>query len=168
MSALMNIVWNFFGMDTAESDMDLDGEDIYNQPYSQTYGQDEEENDIEDKKGFGRKNNNKVVAMPQQNGQAIKMVISQPTNFEQSDEICAFLKERKSIIVNLEYVNKDVARRIVDFISGGVYALDGYIQKVSNSIFLVAPSNYEITNEMAREEMKSKLSVSWLKNNNLN
>ena len=98
----------------------------------------------------------------------IKMVISQPTTFEQSDEICAFLKERKSIIVNLEYVNKDVARRIVDFISGGVYALDGYIQKVSNSIFLVAPSNYEITNEMAREEMRNKLSVSWLKNNNLN
>ena len=87
------------------------------------------------------------------------MVISQPTTFEQSDEICSFLKEKKSVIVNLEYVNKDVARRIVDFISGGVYALDGYIQKVSNSIFLVAPSNYEITNEMAREEMKSKLSV---------
>ena len=38
------------------------------------------------------------------------------------------------------------------------------MKKVSNSIFLVAPSNYEITNEMAREEMKSKLSVSWLKN----
>ena len=112
--------------------------------------------------------NNKVVNMPQAQGQAIKMVISQPTTFEQSDEICSFLKEKKSIIVNLEYVNKDVARRIVDFISGGVYALDGYIQKVSNSIFLVAPSNYEITNEMAREEMKSKLSVSWLKNNNVN
>ena len=171
MSALMNKVWNFFGMDTPESDMDLDGDDMYNQPYSQNYGQDEiEENDIEDKRSFGRKNgtNNKVVSMPQQGGQAIKMVISQPTTFEQSDEICAFLKERKSIIVNLEYVNKDVARRIVDFISGGVYALDGYIQKVSNSIFLVAPSNYEITNEMAREEMKNKLSVSWLKNNNLN
>ena len=155
MSALMNKVWNFFGMDTPESDMDLDGDDMYNQPYTQNYG---------------RKNgtNNKVVSMPQQGGQAIKMVISQPTTFEQSDEICAFLKERKSIIVNLEYVNKDVARRIVDFISGGVYALDGYIQKVSNSIFLVAPSNYEITNEMAREEMRNKLSVSWLKNNNLN
>ena len=75
---------------------------------------------------------------------------------------------QESLNQNLEYVNKDVARRIVDFISGGVYALDGYIQKVSNSIFLVAPSNYEITNEMAREEMKSKLSVSWLKNNGVN
>ena len=128
------------------------------------YDYDEEQEEVEDKKIFGRKN--KVVNMPQAN--AIQMVISQPTTFEQSDEICSFLKEKKSVIVNLEYVNKDVARRIVDFISGGVYALDGYIQKVSNSIFLVAPSNYEITNEMAREEMKSKLSVSWLKNNGVN
>ena len=155
--ALMNKVWDLFGMDQAEPE-EYNDENVYDY---------EEEEEVEDKKIFGRRNN-KVVNMPQANSNAIKMVISQPTTFEQSDEICAFLKEKKSVIVNLEYVNKDVARRIVDFISGGVYALDGYIQKVSNSIFLVAPSNYEITNEMAREEMKSKLSVSWLKNNGIN
>ena len=160
--ALMSKVWDLFGMDTAEEE--YDEEDIYENEY-------DEEEEIEDRKFFGRKNNNnKVVNMPQNQtqGQAIKMIISQPTTFEQSEEICGFLKERKSIVLNLEYVNKDVARRIVDFISGSVYALDGYIQKVSNAIFLIAPSNYEITNEMAREEMKSKLSVSWLRNNNVN
>ena len=156
--ALMDKVWGLFGMDSAEPE-EYEDEDIYDY--------DNEEEVEEDKKLFNRKNN-KVVNMQQGQPNAIKMVISQPTTFEQSDEICSFLKERKSVIVNLEYVNKDVARRIVDFISGGVYALDGYIQKVSNSIFLVAPSNYEITNEMAREEIKSKLSVSWLKNNGIN
>ncbi len=156
--ALMDKVWGLFGMDSAEPE-EYEDEDIYDY---------ENEQEEEDKKIFGRKNNSKVVNMQQGQPNAIKMVISQPTTFEQSDEICSFLKERKSVIVNLEYVNKDVARRIVDFISGGVYALDGYIQKVSNSIFLVAPSNYEITNEMAREEIKSKLSVSWLKNNGIN
>ncbi len=155
--ALMNKVWDLFGMDSAEPD-DYEEEDAYEY--------DDENEEVEDKKIFGKKN--KVVSMPQQQTNAIKMVISQPTSFEQSDEICSFLKEKKSVIVNLEYVNKDIARRIVDFISGGVYALDGYIQKVSNSIFLVAPSNYEITNEMAREEIKNKLSVSWLKNNQIN
>ena len=157
---LMNKVWDLFGMDSAEPE-EYEDEDVYEY-------EDEDDTEVEDRKQFfGRKN--KVVPMQQtQQANAIKMVISQPTSFEQSDEICSFLKERKSVIVNLEYVNKEVARRIVDFISGGVYALDGYIQKVSNSIFLVAPSNYEITNEMAREEMKNKLSVSWLKNNNLN
>ena len=163
--ALMNKVWDLFGMDSAEQE-DYEEDNVYD------YDNEEEEVE-EDRKFFGRKNNsnnNKIVNMPQSQvqGQAIKMVISQPTTFEQSDEICSFLKEKKSVIVNLEYVNKDVARRIVDFISGGVYALDGYIQKVSNSIFLVAPSNYEITNDMGREEMRNKLSVSWLKNNNLN
>ena len=160
--ALMDKVWGLFGMDPAEPEEYDDEENIYD------YEDDTEE--IGDRKLFGKKNRDKVVQMPQQHTQAnaIKMVISQPTAFEQSDEICSFLKEKKSIIVNLEYVNKDVARRIIDFISGGVYALDGYIQKVSNSIFLVAPSNYEITNEMAREEIKNKLSVSWLKNNGIN
>ena len=156
-SAIMSKVWNLFGMDQAEND-ELEDEDVYDYDY--------DEEPAEEKKSFIKKNNSKVVSMPQ--NQSIRMVISQPTTFEQSEEICGFLKEKKSVIVNLEYVNKDVARRIVDFISGGVYALDAHIQKVSNSIFLIAPINYEITNEMAREEIKNKLSVSWLKNNNIN
>ena len=159
MSALMNKVWDLFGMDSAEPD-EYEEENFYDY--------DEEEEMVEENRKIFGKKKDKVVAMPQAQSNSIKMVISQPTTFEQSDEICSFLKEKKSVIVNLEYVNKDVARRIVDFISGGVYSLDGYIQKVSNSIFLVAPANYEITNEMAREEMKSKLSVSWLKNNGIN
>jgi len=151
--AIMNKIWDFIGMDTAENAEELENS------YELEEGNNAE--DTEEAKGlFGRKN--KVVNMPQ--AQQIRMVISQPTTFEQSEEICNYLKEKKSVIVNLEYVNKDVARRIVDFISGAVHGLDGHIQKVSNSIFLIAPFNYEIANEMAREEIKSKLSVSWLKN----
>ena len=158
--AIMNKVWDLFGMDAErEEDFDENTEEEVN------YYEEPEEEEIEDRKIFGNiGRKSKVVSMAQT--QQIKMVISQPTTFEQSEEICNFLKEKKSVIVNLEYVNKDVARRIVDFISGGVFALDGHIQKVSNSIFLIAPFNYEITNEMAREEIKNKLSVSWLKNNN--
>ena len=155
--AIMDKVWGLFGMDNAEREEYDEEVDFIEDEY-------EEEDENEGRKIFGNKK--KIVTMPQ--AQSVKMVISQPTTFEQSEEICNFLKEKKSVIVNLEYVNKEVARRIVDFISGGIFALDGHIQKISNSIFLVAPINYEITNEMAREEIKSKLSVSWLKNNNLN
>ena len=155
-SAIMSKVWNFFGMDQGEAEQIDNEEDLYDYDYEE-----EEQPIVEEKKSFIKRNNSKIVAMPQ--AQSIKMVISQPTSFEQSEEICGFLKEKKSVIVNLEYVNKDVARRIVDFISGGVFSLDAHIQKVSNSIFLIAPVNYEITNEMAREEIKNKLSVSWLK-----
>ena len=155
--AIMNKVWDFLGVDTAnDEEVENDNENIYG------YEREEEPEEVEEKGLFGRKS--KVVSKPQP--QQIKMVITQPTSFEQSEEICNYLKEKKSIIVNLEYVNKDVARRIVDFISGGVHALDGHIQKVSNAIFLVAPVNYEIASDLAREEIKNKLSVSWLKNNN--
>lgn len=149
-SNLMNKFWNFIGVEQEEDDE----EELENYDYEQ------EEEEEEGRKLFGR-NRGKVVDMPQ--GNQVKMVISQPSTFEQSEEICQYLVERKSCIVNLEYVNKDIARRIVDFISGSVCALNGHIQKISNSIFLVAPANYDIANEMGRDEVKSKLSVSWLK-----
>ena len=159
--AIMDKVWGLFGgVDQGETE-EYDDDAYEYEDKSNNYENEEDD----DKKFFGKRG--KVVPLNAQ-GQSVKMVISQPTTFEQSEEICSLLKEKKSVIVNLEYVNKDVARRIVDFISGGVYALDGHIQKISNSIFLIAPMNYEITNEMAREEIKNKLSVSWLNKNSIN
>ena len=153
--AIMNRVLDFFGVEQEED---------YKEDYDNKYIADYEEEEEEERKLFGKRN--KVVNMPQT--QQVKMVVFQATTFEQSETICNLLKEKQSVIVSLEYVNKDVARRIVDFISGAVHALDGHIQKVSNAIFVVAPYNYEIENELAREEIKSILSVSWLKNNNNN
>ena len=150
----MEKVWGLFGMDPAE-EKDVDDIDEY----------DDTEEAIEEPEerrtwGLGRK----VVAMPQV--QQVRMVISQPTTFEQAANICDLLKQKKSIVVNLEYVNKDVARRIIDVVSGAVHALDAHMEKISNSIVLIAPVNYEIENEMARDEIKNKLSVSWLRNGN--
>ena len=153
---IMNKIWGAFGMDAEENE---------EKNYEEVNEEVEEEENKENKL-WGRRNNNKVVSLPQT--QQIKMDISQPTTFEQAEDICDLLKDKQSVIVNLEYVNKDVARRIIDVVSGAVHALDGHIQKVSNSIFLIAPFNYEITNEMAREEIKNKLSVSWLKNSTNN
>lgn len=158
--AIMNKVYDFLGIETGNEEDAVENEN--ENLYSYNYDKDVETEEEPEEKGFFSRRN-KVVSMP--TPQQVKMVITQPTSFEQSEEICNYLKEKKSVIVNLEYVNKDVARRIVDFISGGVYALDGHIQKVSNAIFLVAPVNYEIASDLAREEIKSKLSVSWLKNN---
>ncbi|CDC31834.1 cell division protein sepF [Clostridium sp. CAG:508] len=154
--AIMEKVWGLFGMEPAE-DRDEEIEEV------DTEEVENDEEEQEDKRLWGRKNN-KVVAMPQV--QQVKMVISQPTTFEQAATICNLLKQKKSVIVNLEYVNKDVARRIIDVVSGAVHALDGHMQKISNSIVLIAPFNYDIENEIARDEIKSKLSVSWLRNGN--
>ncbi len=148
--AIVNKVLDALGF-ANDNEQEIDNEDIYEL---------EDEKEEEERGLFGSKKN-KIVNMPQV--QSVKMVITQPTSFEQSEELCNYLKEKKSIIVNLEYVNKDVARRIIDFLSGAVHALNGHIQKVSNSIFLIAPVNYDIESDLAREELKSKLSVSWLK-----
>lgn len=150
--AVMNKLWNFISGENANEE-EYDEENIYEDI-------NEEESTEEPKGFFNRKS--KIIGMPQM--EQVKMVITNPTTFEQSEDICNYLKERKSIILNLEYVNKDVARRIIDFVGGAVHALNGNIQKISNSIFLVAPTNYDISNEMTRDELKNKLSVSWLKN----
>ena len=151
-SGVMNKLQRLLGID-AEEDYDTE-------EYEEVDDTQEEDREASTGLGWGKKN--KVAMMPGM--QNVRVVISQPNSYEQASEICEHLKGKKSIIVNLEYVNKDVARRIIDFMSGAVYALDGNIQKISNSIFLIAPYNYEITNEVMKEDIKNKLSVSWLKN----
>ena len=154
MANVVNKLWNMINMNTAEDVADEDYEEgaDYNE---------EEDQEVEEPRGlFGGRKSGRVVNMQQ----SVKMVITQPTTFEQAEEICDLLKEKKSVMINLEYVNKDVARRIIDVVSGAVHALEGHMQKISNSIFLIAPYNYDIATD-SKEDVKSKLPVSWLKNN---
>ena len=154
----MNKMWNLLGV---ESDDDYDYDAEYENTAAAPYTEEKEVNNLGNNFSQINSKKNKVVGMPGM--QQVKVIISQPSTFEQSEEICEHLKEKKSVILNLEYVNKDVARRIIDFVSGATYALDGNMQKISNAIFLVAPFNYEITNEVMKEDIKNKLSVSWIK-----
>lgn len=156
-NAVVNKILDFLGVDNGEVQED---EEMLENEYSYAYDTDEEIQDEEEERGIFSKRKSKVVNMTQQQ---IKMKIAKPTAFEQAEDICILLREKNAIVVNLEYVNKDVARRILDVISGAVKVLDGHFEKVSNSIFIVAPFNYDIVNDMTREEIKNKLSVSWLK-----
>ncbi len=92
-----------------------------------------------------------------------KMVITKPACFEDVEEVGGYLKQRKSVIVNLETVNKEDGRRILDFLGGAAFGLDGTVQKVSNLIYLITPKSVEIQNDVERSEYRSKLSFSWLK-----
>ena len=135
----------------------------YNEDYNQVdyYDEEDAENETENEQPLGIfKRKPKVVPMAQQQ---IKMKIAKPTNFDQVDEIIVELKNKNSVVINLEYVSKDVARRIVDVVSGAIKAIDGHIEKVSNSIFVVAPFNYNIVNEMTKEKIENKFSASWIK-----
>ena len=148
---------NFFWGEPQEEDY----EQVDNEVEYVTEGYEEEEEQESSSPLNLFKSRNKVVSMPQP--QQIQMKIAKPTNFDQAYDIVTQLKQKNAIIINLEYVSKDVARRIIDVVTGAVQALDGNMEKVSNSIFVVAPYNYDIINEATKEKIESKFSASWIK-----
>ncbi len=103
---------------------------------------------------------NKVVNIHSQ--AQIKMVIMQPENMDDAQDICDHLKVKKPVIINLEELDKDTAQRIIDFLSGSIYALEGNIQKVSAGIFLIAPNNVDIMGDF-KEELRNKGVFPWAK-----
>ncbi len=85
----------------------------------------------------------------------MKVVVYQPTSFDDTQSIINNLKSRKPVVITLEFLDASLAQRVLDFISGAIYALDGTIQKVSRGIFVLAPSNIEIVGNIP-EELKGK------------
>lgn len=87
----------------------------------------------------------------------LKVVVHTPMSFENAREIADHLKAKKPVVINLENVEISVAKRIIDFLSGAVYALDGNIQKIADRIFLIAPYNVGIMGGDIKDELKSKI-----------
>ena len=83
----------------------------------------------------------------------LKVVVIQLQSFEDAKDIADHLKSKKPVVINLEKLEKDVSRRVVDFLSGAVYGVDGNIQKVANGIFLIAPYNVGIMGDF-KDELK--------------
>jgi len=74
----------------------------------------------------------------------MKMIVYHPVSYEDTQSIIDNLKNRKPVIVNMEELEVDCAQRILDFLSGAVYALNGTMCKISRGIFVVAPNNYDV------------------------
>ncbi len=72
------------------------------------------------------------------------MVIVEPETFDDSQSIADYIRDRKPVVINFESTPDDIAKRVVDFVSGATYALDGNIQKVGKEIFLCVPSNVTV------------------------
>ncbi|NLZ93189.1 MAG: cell division protein SepF, partial [Firmicutes bacterium] len=82
---------------------------------------------------------------------SMRLVITKPYEFAEAEAIVRHIKNKKSVLVNLEETEISEAKRIIDFISGATYALDGNMQKVSQQIFVFAPAQVEINAEMRKE-----------------
>jgi len=78
-------------------------------------------------------------------GNAFKLVLIEPKAFEECPKLVDSLKGRRPVIINLEKLETEIARKIFDFMSGATYALNGNVQKVANNIFIFAPENVDIS-----------------------
>lgn len=103
-----------------------------------------------------------VVALPQQKG--MKVVVIEPRSFDEVQSIADNLKNRRSVVVNLEKTDPTISQRIVDFVSGTVYALGGSLQKVGSGIYLFVPNGVDISSMLDnRDEQRDRGIFTWVK-----
>lgn len=149
--SIVNKMLNLIGFETSEND--YEEELIENSEFSNSSVFEEDEPET-----FDGGKRNKVVKI--HTTAQLKLVVMQPESFEDAREIANHLKNKKPVVINLESVERNAAQRIVDFLSGAVYALDGNIQKVANGIFLIAPYNVGIMGDF-KDELRSKGIFPW-------
>ena len=104
--------------------------------------------------GSGRRGGAPQVMSIKTNVQ-MQVFIVKPEKYEDAQEICDHVKVKRPVVVNLEKVEYPVAQRIMDFLSGTCYSLDGTIQRVASNIFMIAPENVDISGNF-KEELKTK------------
>lgn len=83
-----------------------------------------------------------------------KMMLLEPRAYSESQQIADYLKSRNAVVVNLKRVTPDQAKRIVDFLSGTIYAIGGDLQKLGGGIFLCTPNNVNVEGKISTEEAK--------------
>ena len=81
----------------------------------------------------------------------LQVVLVKPEKFDDASSIASHLKDKRTVVLNLESANKDIARRLVDFLSGVAYALEGKIKKVAVSTYIITPYNVDILGDLIDE-----------------
>jgi cell division inhibitor SepF len=81
----------------------------------------------------------------------LQVVLAKPERFEGASEVADHLRERRTVVLNLEQTNKEVARRLLDFLSGVAYAQDGKIKKVAVNTYLITPYNVDLLGDLIDE-----------------
>ena len=124
------------------------------------YIEEEEVEEIEEP--FSRRFNksNKVVSIHTNNN--IRLAVYEPIKFEDATSIIDDLKSRKPVVINFGKLEGEFKKQVFDFLNGGIYALEGDIQKVGKDIFVLVPKNVEIDSNM-KDELKNKGIFPWQK-----
>ena len=91
----------------------------------------------------------------------MKVVVIEPKSFDDAQQVANSLREKKPVVINFENTEAEAAKRIIDFISGTTYALNGDIKKVGHNVFLCAPNNVNVS--YTEDERKVSTEMPWLK-----
>ena len=136
-------------------DEDYDYEDDFEEPAkeSRSLFDDRKEERREERRSEDR--HNKVVNIHATT--QLKVVLVKPERFENASEIADHLKEKRTVVLNLESTNKDVARRLIDFLSGVAYAGEGKIKKVAANTYIITPYSVDIMGDLIDELENSGL-----------
>ena len=139
---------------------DYDYEDDFEEPKSDSRSlfEDRQERRSEERRSDDRRSDdrhNKVVNIHATT--QLKVVLVKPERFENASEIADHLKEKRTVVLNLESTNKDVARRLIDFLSGVAYAGEGKIKKVAANTYIITPYSVDIMGDLIDELENSGL-----------
>ncbi|NJL90954.1 MAG: cell division protein SepF [Coleofasciculaceae cyanobacterium SM2_1_6] len=97
--------------------------------------------------GLGGSTMNNVIGMPGLANGTSEVVVIEPRSFEEMPEVIRSLRDRKAVVLNLTLMDPDQAQRSVDFVAGGTYAIDGYQERIGESIFLFTPSCVQVSTQ---------------------
>ncbi|NMA83125.1 MAG: cell division protein SepF [Epulopiscium sp.] len=107
-----------------------------------------------------RRNNSKVVNI--HTNVQMEVVVTHPETYDDAQEICNHIRSKKPVVINLEQMDPVIAQRVMDFVSGSCYALDGNIQRVTNNIFIIAPENVDISSNIRQELQTKGIILPWM------
>lgn len=113
---------------------------------------DNNKNAVED--NFYAVSNKQLKEEESKNGS--KMILVEPRAYSESQQIADYLKSRNTVVVNLKRVTSDQAKRLIDFLTGCIYAIGGSLQKLGNGIYLCTPNNVNVQGKMTDNEEKEK------------
>ena len=134
-------------------DEDYDYEDDFEEPAkeSRSLFDDRKEERREERRDERRSEDrhNKVVNIHATT--QLKVVLVKPERFENASEIADHLKDKRTVVLNLESTNKDIARRLIDFLSGVAYAGEGKIKKVAANTYIITPYHVDIEGDLIDE-----------------
>lgn len=109
----------------------------------------------EEPSSYERIKRSNIVNIKENPQDRVKIVIHEPINFDDAPSVLDDILSRKVVVLNLEMLEVDKKRQIFDFVSGGIYSLDGKIQKVTKDIFVIAPNGVEIDGKI-QDQIQSK------------